>query len=145
MRWWPWSGEGRVASAFCFLDRRSTWLSVFERIDQGERRVDHRGPSIFDLSPAEKLQLVEDLWDDLAGTPEAVPLHDWQKQELARRKANLLKNPASGCSWEDVKQRTRGSTWVHATRRPCGVRPSGPPPAFEPAFFKTPGRSPAAG
>jgi putative addiction module component (TIGR02574 family) len=63
--------------------------------------------SIFDLSPAEKLQLVEDLWDDLAGTPEAVPVHDWQKQELARRKANLLKNPDSGLSWEDVKQRAR--------------------------------------
>lgn len=65
------------------------------------------GPSVFDLSPAEKLQLVEDLWDDLAATPEAVPVHDWQKQELARRKANLLRNPASGQSWEDVKQRTR--------------------------------------
>jgi Putative addiction module component len=43
------------------------------------------GSSIFDLSPAEKLQLVEDLWDDLARTPEAVPVHDWQKLELARR------------------------------------------------------------
>ncbi len=64
-------------------------------------------PSIFDLSPSEKLQLVEDLWDDLAGTPEAVPVHDWQKQELARRKANLLTNPASGLSWEEVKQRAR--------------------------------------
>jgi putative addiction module component (TIGR02574 family) len=63
--------------------------------------------SIFDLSPAEKLQLVEDLWDDLAGTPEAVPVHDWQKNELARRKANLLKSPASGLAWEDVKQRAR--------------------------------------
>jgi putative addiction module component (TIGR02574 family) len=52
--------------------------------------------SIFDLSPSEKLQLVEDLWDDLAAEPEAVPVHDWQKQELARRKANLLKNPAAG-------------------------------------------------
>jgi putative addiction module component (TIGR02574 family) len=63
--------------------------------------------SIFDLSPAEKLRLVEDLWDDLAGTPEAVPVHDWQKCELVRRKANLLKYPASGLSWEDVKQRAR--------------------------------------
>jgi putative addiction module component (TIGR02574 family) len=45
--------------------------------------------SIFDLSPAEKLQLVEDLWDDLAATPGAIPIHDWQKAELARRKANL--------------------------------------------------------
>jgi putative addiction module component (TIGR02574 family) len=64
-------------------------------------------PSIFDLSPAEKLQLVEDLWDDLARTPDAVPVHDWQKQELARRKANLASNPASGLSWERVKQRVR--------------------------------------
>ena len=28
--------------------------------------------SIFDLSPPEKLQLVEDLWDDLASTPSEV-------------------------------------------------------------------------
>ena len=65
------------------------------------------GPSIFELSPAEKLQLVEDLWDDLAGTPEAVAVHDWQKHELDRRKANLLKNPASGLAWEEVKRRVR--------------------------------------
>ena len=64
-------------------------------------------PSIFDLSPSEKLQLVEDLWDDLAATPEAVPVHDWQKQELARRKANLLKNPSSGLAWEEVKRKVR--------------------------------------
>jgi len=63
--------------------------------------------SIFDLSPSEKLQLVEDLWDDLAAAPETVPVHDWQKQELARRKANLLKNPASGLPWEEVKRKVR--------------------------------------
>ena len=63
--------------------------------------------SIFDLSPSEKLQLVEDLWDDLAATPEAVPVHEWQKVELARRKANLLKNPGSGVTWDEVKQRIR--------------------------------------
>ena len=63
--------------------------------------------SIFDLSPAEKLQLVEDLWDDLAETPETVPVHDWQKQELARRKENLLRNPGSGIAWEAVKRRVR--------------------------------------
>jgi putative addiction module component (TIGR02574 family) len=63
--------------------------------------------SVFDLSPAEKLQLVEDLWDDLAATPESVPVHDWQKEELARRKANLANNPSSGLSWEEVKRRVR--------------------------------------
>ena len=65
------------------------------------------GGSVFDLSPSEKLQLVEDLWDDLAATPEAVPVHDWQKEELARRKANLLSKPTSGLSWDEVKRRVR--------------------------------------
>jgi putative addiction module component (TIGR02574 family) len=63
--------------------------------------------SVFDLSPSEKLQLVEDLWDDLAATPEAVPAYDWQKKELARRKTNLLKNPASGLTWEEIQRRVR--------------------------------------
>ena len=63
--------------------------------------------SIFDLSPSEKLQLVEDLWDDLAASPSDVPVHEWQKVELARRKANLMSKPASGLSWDEVKQRVR--------------------------------------
>ena len=69
--------------------------------------MDPSALSVFDLSPAEKLQLVEDLWDDLAATPTAVPLHDWQKEELARRKANLMANPASGLTWDEVKKRVR--------------------------------------
>jgi putative addiction module component (TIGR02574 family) len=63
--------------------------------------------SLFDLTPPEKLQLVEDLWDDLAATPANVPVHDWQKEELARRKANLSNTPASAVSWPDVKARIR--------------------------------------
>lgn len=63
--------------------------------------------SIFDLTPPEKLQLVEDLWDNLAAVPDTVPVHDWQKEELARRKANLQNNPASGLTWEEVKRRIR--------------------------------------
>ena len=63
--------------------------------------------SVFDLSPSEKPRLGEDLWDDLAATPEAVPVHDWQKEELARRKDNLMKNPASGLTREEVKRRVR--------------------------------------
>jgi len=64
--------------------------------------------SIFELSVSEKLQLVEDLWDDIASTPLAVPVHDWQKEELARRKQNLRNNPASGLSWQEIQRRIRG-------------------------------------
>jgi putative addiction module component (TIGR02574 family) len=63
--------------------------------------------TVFDLTPSEKLQLVEDLWDDLASSPEEVPIHDWHKRELDRRKANLLENPAAGIPWEQVKRNIR--------------------------------------
>ena len=58
-------------------------------------------------SPPEKFQLAEDLCDDLASTPDSLPLHDWQKDELDRRMANLADNPATGRSWEEVKQSVR--------------------------------------
>ena len=63
--------------------------------------------NIFDLTPPEKLQLVEDLWDDLAATPSDVPVTDWQKEELDRRKANLMSKPVSGLCWDEVKRRVR--------------------------------------
>jgi putative addiction module component (TIGR02574 family) len=69
--------------------------------------MDSPAPSIFDLTPAEKLQLVQDLWDDLASRPGDVPVHDWQKHELAARNANLLKNPSAALDWDEVKRRVR--------------------------------------
>jgi putative addiction module component (TIGR02574 family) len=63
--------------------------------------------SVFDLSPSEKLQLVEDLWDDLGANPSDIPVHEWQKDELARRKANLSANNALGLTWQEVQDRVR--------------------------------------
>ena len=63
--------------------------------------------SIFNLSVSEKLQLLEDLWDDIASDPTAVPLYDWQKEELDRRKQNLLKNPDSALSWNVIQHKIR--------------------------------------
>jgi len=63
--------------------------------------------SVFDLSPSEKLQLVEDLWDDITSDPAAVPVYEWQKEELTRRKQNLLSNPASALSWEEIQRKIR--------------------------------------
>lgn len=64
-------------------------------------------PQLFELSLSEKLQLVEDLWDNIAAVPDAVPVPAWQKEELARRKAHYLQNPNSGVSWEEAKERIR--------------------------------------
>ena len=80
----------------------------FTRIsEQKEEKMNTNDISIFDLSPPEKLQLVEDLWDDLAASPSDVPVYKWQKEELARRKENLMRKPASALSWDEVKRRVR--------------------------------------
>ena len=62
---------------------------------------------VFKLEKSEKLQLVEDLWDSIAAEPESVPVTDWQKAELQRRKQKYLRNPKSSSSWTDVKRRIR--------------------------------------
>lgn len=63
-----------------------------------------RFPEVFELEFAEKLQLFEELWDDLAKHPELLPVPEWQLEELERRKANALANPDSGKSWDEVKR-----------------------------------------
>jgi putative addiction module component (TIGR02574 family) len=56
------------------------------------------------LSVPERVQLVEDLWDSIARSNANLPVPQWQKDELARRKRNYRQNPDSGESWEQVKQ-----------------------------------------
>ncbi len=63
--------------------------------------------SVLDVTPSEKLQLVQDLWDDLAATPVYVPVHNWQKEESARRRAKLAAHPDLALPWEEVTQRVR--------------------------------------
>jgi len=63
--------------------------------------------TIAGLTPAEKLQLIGDLWDDLSASPGAIPLTDWQRVELARRKANLQSNPSSALTWEEIVLRIK--------------------------------------
>jgi len=62
---------------------------------------------VFELTLSEKLQLLEDLWDSIAQVPEQIPVFDWQKEELAKRKAAYSQKPNSGSSWEEAKERIR--------------------------------------
>jgi putative addiction module component (TIGR02574 family) len=59
---------------------------------------------------------------DLAATHEIVPVHDWQKEELDRRKESLMRNPGSGLSWEEVKRRVRGRYRPGPAARDTGTR-----------------------
>jgi putative addiction module component (TIGR02574 family) len=62
-----------------------------------------------ELPFAEKLLLVEALWDDLARSPERIPMSDSLKAELDRRYQEYLANPAEGSTWDEVKRRVLGS------------------------------------
>lgn len=62
---------------------------------------------IFKLALSEKLQLVEDLWDSIALVPDQLPVLDWQKEELAKRKVAYLQNPSLGSSWEAAREQIR--------------------------------------
>ena len=65
--------------------------------------------AVRELPFTEKLQLVEALWDDLARSPERIPLSDPLKAELDRRYQEYLANPGEGSSWDEVKRRVLGS------------------------------------
>ena len=56
------------------------------------------------LSVPERVQLVEDLWDSIARSNADVPVPQWQKDELDRRKQNYLRNPDAGLPWDEVKR-----------------------------------------
>jgi putative addiction module component (TIGR02574 family) len=57
------------------------------------------------LSIAERLQLVEDLWDSIAreATTASLPLTEKEKALLDERLADLERDPEAGSSWEEVK------------------------------------------
>ena len=56
------------------------------------------------LPVPERVQLVEDLWDSIARSNAEIPIPQWQKDELDRRKTNYLRNPYSGRTWDQVRQ-----------------------------------------
>lgn len=62
---------------------------------------------LFRLSRAERLQLVEDLWDSLVQEDEELSVSNEKRVELRRRKERFLQHPASGRTWEQVKHRAR--------------------------------------
>ena len=65
--------------------------------------------SLLKLSRAERLQLVEDLWDSIAKEDDESPISAEKRDELRRRKERFLRHPASARSWEQVKERARGA------------------------------------
>jgi putative addiction module component (TIGR02574 family) len=62
------------------------------------------------LSFEERLRLMDELWESLSRTPEAIPLTDPQREELDRRLDELDREGQVGIPWEEVLRRIRGRT-----------------------------------
>lgn len=62
---------------------------------------------LFQLSMAEKLEIVEELWDHIAAEQEnePFPLTDAQRAELDLRIRELDEHPELARSWEEVRER----------------------------------------
>jgi putative addiction module component (TIGR02574 family) len=63
--------------------------------------------SLENMSVAEKLALMERLWDDLSRQPENVPSPQWHGDVLAERIAAVRDGRTMFVSWNDAKQRLR--------------------------------------
>jgi putative addiction module component (TIGR02574 family) len=54
------------------------------------------------LSVAERLALIEEIWDSLPEQVDAADVPDWHRAELARRRADAAAQPGVGRPWREV-------------------------------------------
>jgi putative addiction module component (TIGR02574 family) len=57
--------------------------------------------NIADLSPEERLRLIEELWDSLCDKQAAIPLTNAQREELDRRLDDVESSGPEGIPWEE--------------------------------------------
>jgi putative addiction module component (TIGR02574 family) len=70
-----------------------------------QMRVTAKSLGIDQLSLAERILLVEEIWDSIATETEALDVPQGHKDELDRRLASYHADPSAGSSWENVKAR----------------------------------------
>ena len=63
--------------------------------------------NIRDLSIAERIQLVGEIWDSIAEEGAEFELTDAQSDEIDRRLESLRANPAQVVSWEEIVERVK--------------------------------------
>ena len=58
-----------------------------------------------ELSPGERLKLIEDVWDTFVGDPESLPLSESHAQTIDARLDGWEREPGAGAPWEEVRRR----------------------------------------
>lgn len=62
---------------------------------------------ILALPVEERVRLVDAIWDNILAVPEALPLTQWQRDELDRRLTEYDADPEAGSTLEEVFVRIR--------------------------------------
>jgi putative addiction module component (TIGR02574 family) len=86
--------------------RADVWLVVGEREAENVIMSTVR-QEIESLSVADRLQLLEEIWNSLVETPDAIPVTAAQRRELERRRRAHARNPSAAKSWTQVRARLR--------------------------------------
>ena len=65
--------------------------------------------SIADLSLAQKLDLMESIWNDLSKDEQSLQSPDWHEEILHDREAALKEGKAKVSDWTDAKKRIKSN------------------------------------
>lgn len=57
------------------------------------------------MDTEEKLRAMEELWESLTRSPDAIPTPDWHREVLDERDARLRRGEADIRDWQSVKRR----------------------------------------
>ncbi len=60
------------------------------------------------LPVADKLRIVEALWDDIGASNEPIVLHPWQFEEATRRSAEMKADPSIAIDRDELWRRVDG-------------------------------------
>lgn len=64
-------------------------------------------PSFDQMTKAERILYVQDLWDRIAADPDPVPLSAAQLEEVRRRLADHEAHPEASIPWETAREQVR--------------------------------------
>ena len=91
------SGVNAEAELAPSRDRRQTLLMTSNALRK----------ELFRLSVAERLELVEELWDSIPAEDEALEPTPEQREDLDSRLAEADADPDGGVRWEEARERIR--------------------------------------
>ena len=60
---------------------------------------------ILALSARDRLQVVGQIWDSIAASPEEIPLTVSQRKDLDRRRREHRRDPSAAKTWSEIKNR----------------------------------------